>query len=66
MKTFIVHIYGFKKNDPRSFLGVAEEVGREGKRAFTNPDDLLKIMSPKEMQEETDANSPSSRNCNPS
>jgi len=59
MKTFIVHIYGFKKNDPRSLLGVAEEVGSEGKRAFTNPDDLLKIMSPGEMQEETDADSPS-------
>jgi hypothetical protein len=59
MKTFIVHIYGFKKNDPRSLLGVAEEVGSEGKRAFTNPEDLLKIISPKEMQEETDANSPS-------
>jgi hypothetical protein len=59
MKTFIVHIYGFKKNDPRSLLGVAEEVGSEGKRAFTNPDDLLKIMIPKEIQEEIDANSPS-------
>jgi hypothetical protein len=58
MKTFIVHIYGFKKNDPRSLLGIAEEVGSEGKRAFTNPDDLLKIVSSGEMQEETDGNAP--------
>jgi hypothetical protein len=59
MKTFIVHIYKCEKKDSHSLLGVVEEVGHEGKMAFTNPDDLLKIMSPKEMQEETDANSPS-------
>jgi hypothetical protein len=59
IKTFIVHIYGFEKNDPRSLLGIAEEVGSEGKRAFTNPDDLLKIMTSGEMQEEIDANLPS-------
>jgi len=66
MKTFIVHIYGFKKNDPCSLLGIAEEVGSEGKRAFTNPDDLLKIMTSGKMGEETEANSPSERNCNSS
>ena len=56
MKTFIVHIYRCEKNDPRSLLGVAEEVGRDGKRAFTNPDDLLKIMSCIEMRKESDEN----------
>ncbi len=58
MKTFIVHIYRCEKNDPSGLLGVAEEVGFDGKRAFTNPDDLLKIVSSGEMQEETDGNAP--------
>ena len=56
MKTFIVHIYTCKKNDPRNLVGIAEEVGSEGKKAFTNPDDLLKIMNYKEMEKETDEN----------
>jgi hypothetical protein len=54
MKTFIVHIYTCKKTDTRNLVGVVEEVGCEGKKAFTNPEDLLKIMSYKEMKNETD------------
>ena len=56
MKTFIVHIYTCKKNDARNLVGIAEEVGGEWKKAFTNPDDLLKIMNYKEMKKETAEN----------
>jgi len=56
MKTFIVQIYKCEKTDPHNLVGVVEEVGSEGKKAFINPDDLLKIMNYKEMKEGTDEN----------
>ncbi len=56
MKTFIVQIYTCEKNDPHNLVGIAEEVGGEWKKAFTNPDDLLKIMIYKEMKKETAEN----------
>jgi hypothetical protein len=56
MKTFIVHIYSCEKSDPRNLVGVLEEVGSEVKRAFTNPDDLLKIMIYKDMERENNEN----------
>jgi len=56
MKTFIIHIYRCEKKDAHGFLGVAQEVGHDEKIAFTNPDDLLKIMSPIAMRKETGEN----------
>jgi len=56
MKTFIVHIYTCKKNDPRNLVGIAEEVGSEGKKAFTNPDDLLQIVGCKDLKRENEEN----------
>ena len=45
---YIVRLYRFRKDNPRSLLGVVEEVGVEGKRAFTNYDELWDILnSPK-------------------
>ena len=46
MKKFIVSIYRCEPNNPRSIVGVAEEVGVEGKRAFTNFDELWEILNP--------------------
>lgn len=43
--SYIVRIYRFEKNDPRSLVGVIEEVGRKGKRSFTNYNDLWEILS---------------------
>jgi hypothetical protein len=54
MKTFIVHIYTCEKNDPRNLVGVVEEVGSEVKKAFINPDDLLKIMNHKDTEKENE------------
>ena len=56
MKTFIVQIYKCEKNDSRNLVGVAEEVGSEGKRAFTNPDDLLKIVGCNDLKRENKEN----------
>jgi len=44
MKTYIVRIYRFKKDNPRSLVGVVEEVGVKGKKAFTNYDELWDIL----------------------
>ena len=56
MKTFIVHIYTCEKNESRSLVGVAEEVGSEGKKAFTSPDDLLQIVGSKDLKRENEKN----------
>jgi len=45
MGSYIVRIYRQEKNNPRKLVGVVEEVGVKGKRAFTNIDDLWEILS---------------------
>ena len=45
MDSYIVRIYRQEKNNPRKLVGVVEEVGVKGKRAFTNIDDLWEILS---------------------
>lgn len=44
MKTYVVRIYRFDKKHPRSLVGVVEEVGLKGKKAFTNYDELWEIL----------------------
>ena len=41
---YVVRIYRFQKDNPRSLVGVVEEVGVEGKRAFTTYDELWDIL----------------------
>jgi hypothetical protein len=55
MKTFIVHITHVKRTSPL-LVGIAEEVGSEGKKAFTNPDDLLQIVGCKDLKRENEEN----------
>jgi len=43
--SYIVRIYRFQKNKPRALLGVVEEVGKKGKKAFTHYDDLWEILN---------------------
>ena len=48
MENYIVRIYRRVENDPRILVGVVEEVGVEGNKAFTNLEELWKILnSPK-------------------
>jgi hypothetical protein len=42
---YVVRIYRFKENNPRSLVGVVEEVGIKGKKAFTNYDELWEILN---------------------
>ena len=41
---YVVRIYRFKRDKPRNLIGVVEEVGVKGKKAFTNYDELWDIL----------------------
>ena len=41
---YVVRIYRFDKDNPRHLVGVVEEVGIKGKKAFTNYDELWEIL----------------------
>lgn len=41
---YVLRIYRFDKNNPRHLVGVVEEVGIKGKKAFTNYDELWDIL----------------------
>jgi len=50
LANYIVRIYRLDKKNPRHLVGVVEEVGVKGKKAFTNYDELWDIIvSSKEM-----------------
>ncbi len=46
LKDYLLRIYRREKNDPRILVGVAEEVGVEGIKAFSNLDELWPILNP--------------------
>jgi hypothetical protein len=46
MNCYIVRIYREEQDNPRTLVGVVEEVGKKGKRAFVNLDELWEIMNP--------------------
>jgi hypothetical protein len=43
--SFIVHIYRFKKEDPRSLVGLVERIGLNGRRGFTGLEELWEILN---------------------
>ena len=45
MNSYIVRVYRQEKDKPRKLVGVVEEVGVKGKKAFTDVDDLWQILS---------------------
>ncbi len=47
METYIIHIYRFQKDNPRGLVGIVESVEgtQRGKNAFTNLDELWKILN---------------------
>lgn len=45
MNKYIVRICRYKKNSPRSLVGIIEEIGIRGKKAFTNYDELWEILN---------------------
>jgi hypothetical protein len=52
MNTYVIRVYRYAPANPRAIVGVVETIGIEGNRAFTNYDDLWKIIfdGNKEMQ----------------
>ena len=45
MDTYVIRIYRRDENDPRILVGVVEEVGVGGNRAFSNLDELWFILN---------------------
>jgi hypothetical protein len=45
LESYVVRIYRGEKDDPRSFVGIVEEVGVADKRAFTNFEELWNILN---------------------
>lgn len=48
MDNYIVRIYRREKDNPRLLVGLVEEVGVSGKKAFNNLDDLWEILNAQE------------------
>ncbi len=46
MNCYIVRIYREEPDNPRELVGIVEEVGKKGKKAFTNLHELWEIMNP--------------------
>jgi len=44
LANYIVRIYRLDKKNPRHLVGMVEEVGVKGKKAFTNYDELWEIL----------------------
>ena len=47
MKDYLIRIHRREENNPRILVGVVEEVGVEGNKAFSNVDELWEILNPK-------------------
>jgi hypothetical protein len=48
MDTYVIRIYRRDENDPRILVGLVEEVGAEGNRAFGTLDELWFILNSSE------------------
>lgn len=47
MENYIVRVYRREEDNPRTLVGVVEEVGVEGNKAFTSIDELFDILGPR-------------------
>ncbi|OGQ07910.1 MAG: hypothetical protein A2026_22200 [Deltaproteobacteria bacterium RBG_19FT_COMBO_46_12] len=45
LATYIVRIYRSKKGKPRGIVGVIEQIGVKGRKAFTDCDELWETLS---------------------
>jgi hypothetical protein len=46
MNTYVVRVYRSDEDKPRLLVGVVEEVGIEGKKAFNNLGELWTFLNP--------------------
>ena len=49
---YIVRVYRYNKSNSRCFAGTVEKVGMEGKQAFSNLEELWKILMKTKKTEE--------------
>ena len=47
MNTYVFRVYRSDEDKPHLLVGVVEEVGIEGKKAFNNLEELWAILNPK-------------------
>ncbi len=52
-ENYVVRIYRFDGKNPRKLIGLVEEVGVEGQRAFRNLEELWAILNPSEGRKAT-------------
>ena len=45
LATYIVRIYRSKKGKPRGIVGVVEQIGVKGRKAFSDYDELWEILN---------------------
>ncbi len=45
MKDFIIRLYRFEKDNPRTLVGLVEVVGKKGRMGFTTMDELWEILN---------------------
>jgi len=50
LKDYVLRIYRREKNDSRRFVGIVEEVGVNGNKAFTNLGELWEIRNPSKIE----------------
>ena len=46
MESYVVRIYRKEEDNPRLLVGIVEETGRNGKKAFNNIHELWEIINP--------------------
>ncbi len=52
MDSYVVRVYRQEKDNPSKLVGVVEEIGVKGKRAFTNIEDLWEILNHQKVSEQ--------------
>jgi hypothetical protein len=55
VNSYIVRVYRQGKDDLNKFVGIVEEVGVTGRKAFTDLDELWEILNPHEAYVHKDA-----------
>ncbi len=47
MESYMVRVYRRQKDNPETLIGIARKVGDEGKRVFSNLEELWSILNPR-------------------
>jgi hypothetical protein len=57
-KTYIIRVYRFARDNPRRLVGVVEEAGEKGKKAFTGYQELWEILNGPDRPKSTKSSKP--------